>query len=58
MIHSALKILASHDPYYSIVRLMGCATNKHLARLDLRENPHKLSGAVLPYLVCVKASNV
>jgi hypothetical protein len=46
MIRSALKTSASHNSDYSSVRLMGRATNEHLVRLDLSENPDTLSGSV------------
>jgi hypothetical protein len=40
MIYSALKTLASHGSNCSSVRLMGHATNEHLARFDMREPEH------------------
>jgi hypothetical protein len=46
MIRSALKTSASHGSDCSSVRLMGCATNEHIAQLDLRENPSTPSGLV------------
>jgi hypothetical protein len=37
---------------------MGCATNEHLARLDLRENMNTPRSLVPPYLVWAKGSTV
>jgi hypothetical protein len=48
MIRLVLKTSASHSSDCSSVRLMGRTTNKHLARLDLRENLSTLSGLVTP----------
>jgi hypothetical protein len=48
MIRSALKTLVSHGSDCLGVRLMGRATNEHLAQLDLRENLNTPSGLVLP----------
>jgi hypothetical protein len=57
MICSALKTSASHDSDCSSVRLMGCAINEHLVRLDLRENPNTPSGSVPRHLVWANVFN-
>jgi hypothetical protein len=51
MICSTLKTLASHGSDCSNDSLVVCATNEHLAWLDLRENSNILRCSVPPYVV-------
>jgi hypothetical protein len=46
IVRSALKTSVSHDSNCSSARLMGRATNEHLAQLDLGENPSTLSDSI------------